>query len=344
VALGAELSADYNERTSIQGVKTTFFLLGLFFASVAGMFIFFKPTPEYPSGQLNPGAYSSMGAVSSLIFIAFGLICFFTTKKYIPYLPKRNKQYTEKFKGILKLFTSFMSALKNENFKYVALGYLFINLASSIVSTLGLHVFTYTFNLDNRDIAFIIGSQFLMSILSQPVWVAISKKIDKKPSVIAGLLISLLGSAILAVLVMFKDSIAGNFVCLLPASILVGFGIGGLFSIPLSMVADTIDIEELNSGKRMEGIYYGCLTLFYKLAQSGAVLLLGILLDIIRFDSSISIQPDNTVFILGLVLSFGAILMFILALLFYSKYKLNRNSVGMIQKQIVSRNNIMKQV
>ena len=46
-ALGAELSSDYNERTSIQGIKTVFFLLGLTFPTVLGMFLFFNPTPEY---------------------------------------------------------------------------------------------------------------------------------------------------------------------------------------------------------------------------------------------------------------------------------------------------------
>lgn len=39
-ALGAELSSDYNERTSIQSMKTIFFLVGLSFVSVAGMYMF----------------------------------------------------------------------------------------------------------------------------------------------------------------------------------------------------------------------------------------------------------------------------------------------------------------
>ena len=40
-ALGAELSDDYNERSSIQGIRTIFFVLGLFSANVMGMFLFF---------------------------------------------------------------------------------------------------------------------------------------------------------------------------------------------------------------------------------------------------------------------------------------------------------------
>ena len=34
------------------------------------------------------------------------------------------------------------------------------------------------------------------------------------------------------------------------------FGIGSLFTIMMSMTADVIDIDELNSGKRREGIFW----------------------------------------------------------------------------------------
>ena len=37
-ALGAELSSDYHERTTIQSIKTIFFLFGLAFVSVAGLY------------------------------------------------------------------------------------------------------------------------------------------------------------------------------------------------------------------------------------------------------------------------------------------------------------------
>ena len=86
-ALGAELSDDYHERTSIQSIKTVFFLLGLFSATVAGMSFFFKPTLLYPLGQLNPEAYSRIGISASLFMIICGLLCFYSTKKHIPLLP-----------------------------------------------------------------------------------------------------------------------------------------------------------------------------------------------------------------------------------------------------------------
>ena len=336
-ALGAELSNDYNERTSIQGIKTIFFLLGLSFVSVVGMYIFFQPSAEYPVAQLNPEAYKNMGLFSSIIVIFFTLACFFSTKKYIPIL-NQHEQDNEVKGGMLALFNSFKDIFINKSFRYVAFAYMFNNIASALLTNIGLHVFTYTFSLTSQQIAIIVGVQFLFSMLSQPIWTYTSKKLDKKPSMILGLIICMMASLIFIVTVLLKDYVHGNIIYFLPFAILGGFGTGGLFTLPLSMIADVIDLDELNTGKRSEGSYYGCLTLFYKLSQSVALFLIGILLDLVKFDSSLTVQSNSTVIILGLILGIGPIISFILSLLSLNKYDLTRTKVENIQRRIIERN------
>lgn len=179
-ALGAELSNDYNERTSIQGIKTIFFLLGLFFVSVVLLYVFFQPTAEFPIGQLNPKAYSNMGVFSSIIIVVFSLICYFFTKKYIAILRLTENQAVEKI-GMRNLLTSFKGIIGDALFRSVALTYMFNKIASAMFSNIGLHVFTYTFILNNQQIALMVGTQFTVSILSQPAWTFISKKLIKSP-------------------------------------------------------------------------------------------------------------------------------------------------------------------
>jgi GPH family glycoside/pentoside/hexuronide:cation symporter len=339
-ALGAELSDDYNERSSIQGIRTIFFVLGLFSANVMGMFLFFKPTPEYPQGQMNPAAYQNMGVAASVIAIVFGLICYYTTKKYIPVLNKSirrvNRKQEEPF-VVKQLFIDINSAMTNADYRYVVLGYMFTNVASALIGAVGMHVFTYTFRFSNYGIALIFGVLFGTSILTQPLWIKISERLDKKPSVILGLGSSLAGALYFLILVFLKDSVAGQAMWFLPFAALSGFGMGGLFTLPLSMVADTIDVEELVSGERKEGLYYGCMTLCYKLSQSVAIFILGTFLDLVRFDSSLPVQPPGTVLALGIILAVGCILSIITAILCYSRYKLNREKVTDIQRQLKMR-------
>jgi len=332
-ALGAELSNDYNERTVIQSVKTIFFLLGLAFVSVAGLYIFFVPTPDYLIGQLNPQSYRNVGLVSSAIVLISTLVCYLTTFKYIPML---NVHQIASAKGqkMATLIESLKSTFANKSFRYVALCYMFNNLASAILSNIGLHVLTFTFILTSQQIALVIGIQFLLSILSQPIWMIISRKYDKKQAVNLGLLISIIAGLLFLVLVIFKDQVAQQPLFFIPYAITAGFGTGALFTIPLSMVADTIDYDELQRGQRFEGFYYGSLTLYYKLSQALAIFIVGIMLDLVRFNASLPQQSEFTLISLGLILSIGSIISFVFSYMSLKKYPLNESIVRGIQAKI----------
>lgn len=332
-ALGAELSSDYHERTTIQSIKTIFFLLGLAFVSVAGLYLFFQPTIDYPHGQLNPDSYRNIGIISAILIVFSAQICYRSTKKYIEVLNR--KQIAVKQEGNLKRFIdSLRSTIQNKAFRAVALCYMFTNLASAFLSNMGLHVFTYTFVLTSQQIAIILAVQFGMSILSQPFWMFITRKMDKKPAMFIGLLISIFAGFIFVLLVLLKAQVASQILFFIPYAIFAGFGTGALFTIPLSMVADTIDLDELERGQRFEGFYFGSLTLYYKLSQAIAIFLIGVLLDLIRFDSSLMQQSEFTLISLGMILAFGSILSFVFAYLSIRLYPLHKSKVLQIQADI----------
>jgi len=325
-ALGAELSTDYNERTTIQGVKAMFFVLGLAFVSVAGLFWYFRPTPAYPVGQLNPEAYSFMGLASSIVIVASALACFFPTLKYIEPIRRRSGPESTGA-AAYSLKASLVDAFRNKPFTMVVLGYTFSNLSSALLGNLGLIVFTYTFSLSNSDIAFIIGVQFFCSIVSQPVWGAFSRRVGKMPALVLGFGLSIVGSLYFVVLVFLRAPVQGNALAFLPFAISAGFGIGALFSLPLSMVADTVDLDESQGGARLEGLYYGTLTLAYKLAQAVVLVLIGVLIDLLGFDPSAPVQSTFTVVSLGLVLGLGAVASFGAAILAVRRYPLTEAKV-----------------
>ncbi len=102
-----------------------------------------------------------------------------------------------------------------------------------------------------------------------------------------------------------------------------------------SMVADTLDLEELETGISPAGIYYGALTLFYKLSQAIAIFILGMVLDWVNFNPEVVVQEESTVITLGLILSVGSLISFLLALLVYSKYSLNKGKIEKVHAQIL---------
>lgn len=333
-ALGAELSSDYNERTTIQSIKTIFFLFGLAFVSVAGLYLFFQPTLEYPHGQLNPVSYRNIGIISALLVLVSAGVCYLSTKKYIGDLNRKQSKANQGNK--LNIFIdSLKSTIRNKAFRAVSLCYMFNNLASAFLSNIGLHVFTYTFVLTSQQIAIVLGVQFMVSILSQPIWMFLTRKYDKKPSMNIGLSFSIIAGFMFVLLVLFKNYVASNVFYFFPYAIFAGFGTGALFTIPLSMVADTIDYDELKRGQRFEGFYFGSLTLYYKLSQAIAIFLIGVLLDLIRFDSSLITQSELTLISLGMILALGSIFSFFFAYLSLRMYPLDKEKVIQIQADIM---------
>ncbi len=330
-ALGAELTEDYNERTEIQSYKTIAFLIGLAFPMVAGLILFFRPTLNYPIGQLNPSGYRMMGVFTSLLMVITGIICFLTTYKY------RHLQHGEVKKHTTTLKTSsvsFLEALKNKFFLFIFLEYLFVNISSALIGSIGLHVFTYTFNLQSTQISIIMGAFFGASIVSLPFWLSVSKKTDKKPAMMSCIKLSLIASFVFFMAVLFREINILWEIALLPIVAALGFGSGGLIMFPPSMIADTIDYEELTNGYRSEGVYFGALTFGYKIIQSLVLFVVGFLLDLIGFNAAFSRQATHTSLMLGVILCMGSIFSFVMGYYFLSKYDLSKEDISRIQNEL----------
>ncbi len=333
MALGAEMCTDYEERTSIQSYKTIFFVISMVFPTIICMLVFFKPTAAFPKGQLNPYAYTDMGITGAIITLAAGLICYFATIKYVPKLPKAEPK-SSKGMQLMDVYYSFFQLLKNKDYRSVVLGYMFTNIASALVASIGLHMFTYTYNFTNIGMSMAFGVMFLFAALTQPLWLVIAKKREKKGAVIIGAYSMMIAAVLFIVLLPFKAVVATMPALVLPIMALMGFGIGGMLLLPYSMVADTTDIGELETGHRNEGMYLGCMTFTYKISQAIAIFIFGIALDLIRFNSGLPRQSDFTNISLGLLLPVGCFIAIFLSYLFYRKYSLDEKSVEEIQKKL----------
>ena len=65
---------------------------------------------------------------------------------------------------------------------------------------------------------------------------------------------------------------------------LMAFGLGGLFTLMPSMIADVIDMDELETNERREGMYGSIFWWVVKLGQAVAIAGGGILLNVTGFD------------------------------------------------------------
>ncbi|MBZ9651692.1 MFS transporter [Psychroflexus montanilacus] len=78
---------------------------------------------------------------------------------------------------------------------------------------------------------------------------------------------------------------------------LFAFGMGGLFTLMMSMTADVCDLDELENGlPRKEGTFGAIYWLMVKLGQSIALVLSGVILSIVGFNPDADIQTIETMY------------------------------------------------
>lgn len=134
------------------------------------------------------------------------------------------------------------------------------------------------------------------------IWQKISNKLDKKT-------VYFLGSTIwiIAQIGLFAVQ-PGQIFLLYFFAVLAGCGVSVAYLIPWSMIPDVIDLDELETGERREGIFYGFMVLLQKFGLALGLFLVGIILDASGFIKTVSgeappVQPESALWAIRLVVA-----------------------------------------
>ena len=119
---------------------------------------------------------------------------------------------------------------------------------------------------------------------------------------------------------------------------LMGFGIGGLFTLMMSMTADVCDLDELENGMpRKEGTFGAIYWWMVKLGQAIALVLGGLVLKLVGFDQNAVVQTAETITKLRIAdISIPAITA-ALAIWVMWKYSLSEERMHEIKTELINR-------
>ena len=321
-ALGLDLSRNYNDRTAIQNYKTGFSFLSLLVPSL--LMIFLLQDARDVSG------YISIAFITSTLCIICAIICFAGTYKHRSISeenPRNIKTPDDQPKQTLrkrisKVFDEFFGIAKQKNVGRLIAGYAVSLSAGAFLTSLGLHVFTYTFGFSTMQIPIIMVCLIAGIILGQPLWYFISKRTDKINALILALGMLLLCMALFSAILVFRGMIPiGASLFLISLSIfLSGVGVGALYSLPISMYADCIAIQQEKTGISNTGKSAGLLTFCTKISNAVILFIIGLSLDIIGFNGAYNTQSMHVQNWLGWLLIAGVSIASMTAMFIYSKY------------------------
>ncbi|MFL2577464.1 MAG: MFS transporter [Flavobacteriaceae bacterium] len=333
VAMGYEMSGDFHERTNIMAIAQW---IGQWAWVIAPWFwvIFYDPD-WFESAE--------KGARLASIFI--GIIC--TIFAIIPAIfVKSNSTLNDKhlnplsFKylsnNVGNIFLSFRYAFMNKPFRKLCIAtFLIFNSFNTIAAFSFFIIVYYLFNGDTSAAGIWPTLHGCLAALSTtflviPVVTKMSQKIGKKKSFIITQGISIIGYILFWFL--FVPGKPYYFIYALP---FFSFGIGGLFTLMMSMTADVCDLDELQNGlPRKEATFGAIYWLMVKFGYAIAGLLSGLIMTLVGFDPNIPEQPEGAVFWLRVVYSVFPILGTLLAIYVMRNYEISEERAMEIKTQL----------
>jgi len=284
VALGYELTPDYHERTRLMGAQ---FFIGSLAYIVSSWFLYVMQngitigdTSLWKPDNIVDGA-AGLAIVIGIFVVAVGVLpALFLRERQI--LSERPKQSFAD--NAVDFFRGFALTLKSGPFLMLCIATFCVFNGFMLVSSLQSYTVIYYIFGGDTDVAtkFIgiegtlrISSSFAVIVFA--TW--LSTRIGKKRAFFITIGISMLGYAM-------------KWVCynpqypwlmMLPAPFL-SFGLGSLFTLVPSMIADVVDLDELKSQERREGMYGSIFWWVVKLGMALALALGGYLLNATGFD------------------------------------------------------------
>ncbi|MGD8833732.1 MAG: MFS transporter [Desulfobacteraceae bacterium] len=337
-ALGAELSSDYHERTTLSGVRSAFALAGTLLAAVSSFLIFFPETSGAEDSKLHAEGYRYMGVAFGIAMTSVSLISTFGTLSFRNYTQKKDSMGVAcSFGRIVQL--SWLT-LKNTSFCILFFSYAVFFFGTVINATLSIHFLTYYADISSSKALSIFHLFFYIGALAGVVfWVRSSKTVEKR-------LLYFIGTIATSLLMACAYFLLGKGHLLGAGDIrplLVGHGAAGFFAsvlwiIPASMIADVSDEDELFNGKRREGLFFGMFQFGEQIAAGAAIAIAGFLIDwYAGLVPGALQQADQTIDRIGLAYSLIPSGCLVLSSALILGYSLNHKKVDTIQFQLANR-------
>ena len=254
----SEITPSYTERTKLSGMRLLFSLSAAMVISFCWALITMAfPLPGDTSQPNQQLGYS----IASLMFvpvIIIPAIVVFTGLKE-PKQPSASRSLPQQdWRSLIK------SIFTNKPFVCVLLTYLLIYSCINFVQNNLLLWVTYVLEAPHQFQWLVLILQ-ACTMISVVIWIPISNRIGKKNCYLAAVL-----PVILVMAANWWITPELSFLAY-PMAAIGGLCIGALMLMPWSMMADCIDIDELNTGRRREGIYFACFVLFQKFALAVAL-------------------------------------------------------------------------
>jgi len=286
VALGYELTPDYHERTRLMGVQN---FMGQLAYVIAPWFLLFMQNEAIFDDMVDGAA--GLAVIVAIVVAVVGIMpALFLRERFsdVAAAETRERGLTDVGGVVLRnlagFFRGFGVTVRSKPFLKLCVATFLVFNGFMMISSFQFYVIIYyVFGGDTVRGAEYAGwagtvqSIATFGVIALVTW--LGTRIGKKRTFYVAIGVSMLGYA----LKWFCYDPAIPWLVVLPAPLLA-FGLGGLFTIMPSMIADVVDVDELQTHERREGMYGSIFWWVVKLGMAAALAAGGFLLNATGFD------------------------------------------------------------
>jgi len=333
-SFGAEITKDYIERTKLFSWREMFAWIAGICNAFLAYNIFFRSTPGYPYGQLNPEAYFPLALTGAIFMVLSLLYSSITTTNKIENLSKWTEAVT--LKQIIK---ELKIAISNKSFILFFLGSLTLSISWGLLNSLTLFINTDFWGLKGSQIGIFLYIYFGAAFLAFYITPKFVSLIGKRNFV----LLCVLGVALSAPIAFISYNLGLTpekgtttlvlFLCV-PLIFISTLSIAGNMARD-AMIGDIADEVDLQSGKRQEGVLYSAVSFVQKVNTAIGSLTGGLTLWVLNITAETPTydQAYSLFFVQGVI---GPILL-IIPILFFYFYSLDKKRHSEILRQLKER-------
>jgi len=337
VALGYELTSDYHERTLLMGVMN---FMGQFAWITLPWFYAFMENDRFFSDSVQ-GARTLAIIIGVFVAVVGIMPAIFTRERFVAH-DKEVKVKIKFFAGLKKNIVDFskglMITIKRVEFLKLCSGTFFLFNGIMLVGAFSSYITIFYVCGGDTDQGAkymgLFGTITTISTLAAIVAVTwISSKIGKRKTFIIATSMTMIGS----ILKWFCYDPMAPWKVLIPAP-LIAIGMGALFTLMGSMIADVCDLDELETGERREGMFGSIYWWMVKLGMALAFGLSGFLLNATGFVVDFGgAQTSSTFFWMRIVDVGIPAIAALIAILSVASYKITEEKSYEIRSELEKR-------
>ncbi len=340
IGLGYEMTPDYNERTRLMAVSQW---MGQIAWMIAPWFwvIIYDPTifDSAPEGARLLSVW--VGALCMILGIMPALF----NKEMI--VPDKDKMADLSLKELKANTREFIKGIKltfnNKPFVKLCGATFFVFNGFQTIAQFAMFIIVYYLFSGDKVASgtwpawFGTVSALATAFIVIPIVTKLSEKYGKKNAFLIATSISIIGY----VLKWWGFNPANPWLMFMPIPFL-SFGIGGLFTLMMSMTADVCDLDELNHGERREGMFGAVYWWMVKLGTAVALLTSGIVLSMVGFNEAVDEQTISTITNLRIADIVIPVITAIIAMVIVWKYDITEQKALEIRKALVAKRGRVK--